>query len=122
LLFLLNNVVTEVEVPELRLMARACMLGTDVLGLRPREAMELARRKLQACHDEGRVPDAALVHDLAALIIARTGANAALFPLHAGRLAQPRLTILPEAILETMRIRDREVCRRDFQAFWTRAA
>ena len=40
--------------------------------------------------------------DLAALIIAKTGANAALFPVHDGRVAEARLTILPEAILDAV--------------------
>ncbi|MFN7054270.1 hypothetical protein [Hyphomonas sp.] len=122
MLFLLNDIVTEVEAPEMRLLARSKLLGVDVLGLRPREAMDLARRKLQACHDRGGVPDAALVSDLAALIIAKTGANAALFPVHEGRVAEARLTILPEAILENVRTRYAEGDRPDIRAFWTRAA
>jgi len=122
MLFLLNDIVTEIETPEMRLIVRASAFGADVHALRPREAMELVRRKLQACHDRGGVPDTAMVNDLAALIIAKTGANAALFPVHEGRVAEARLTILPEAILEAVRARFAEGQRPDINTFWTRAA
>lgn len=122
MLFLLNDVVTEVEAPEMRLIVRAAVFGVDVHALRPREAMDLVRRTLQASHDRGEVPDTALVNDLAALIISKTGANAALFPVHEGRVAEARLTILPEAILEAVRARFAEGHRPDVATFWTRAA
>lgn len=121
-LFLLNDVVTEIEAPEMRLLVRGANLGGDVQGLTPREAMNLVRTRLQAVHDRGAVPERALIDDLAALIIAKTGANAALFPVHEGRVAEARLTILPEAILEAVCTRLAEGHRPDMGAFWTRAA
>ncbi len=122
MLFLLNDVVTEIEAPEMRLLVRGGSLGDDIQGLSPRETMERVRARLQAIHDRGQIPDRATVDDLAALIIARTGANAALFPVHEGRVAEARLTILPEAILEAVRARLAEDHRPDMGAFWTRAA
>lgn len=122
MLFLLNDIVTEIEAPEMRLLVRKAVFGGDVHGMRPREAMELVRSRLQAVHDRGEVPDRAMVDDLAALIIAKTGANAALFPVHDGRVAEARLTILPESILDAVRTRLAEGRGADTGAFWTRAA
>lgn len=122
MLFLLNDIVTEIEAPEMRLLMREAVFGGDVQALKPREALELARGRLQAIHDQGRVPDQTVVDDLACLIIAKTGANAALFPVHEGRVADARLTILPEAILEAVRTRLAEGRAADTSGFWTRAA
>lgn len=122
MLFLLNDIVTEIDAPEMRLLKRSGVFGADVPALKPREAMDLVRRWLQAVHDAGRVPDREMVDDLACLIIAKTGANAALFPVHDGRVAEARLTILPEAILDAVRTRLAEGRSADMRAFWTRAA
>ncbi len=123
MLFLLNEYVTEIEAPELRLLKRGAILGfEDIHAMRAREAIELARSRLQACHDAGAEPDMGLVDDLAALIIAKTGANAALFPVHEGRVSEPRLTILPESILEAVRARLAEGAKPDIRQFWPRAA
>lgn len=123
MLFLLNEFVTEIEAPELRLLKRGPSLGfEDIHSIRAREAIELARSRLQVCHDRGAAPDMGLVDDLAALIIAKTGANAALFPVHEGRVSEPRLTILPESILEAVRARLAEGAAPDIRQFWPRAA
>jgi hypothetical protein len=122
MLFLLNDIVTEIEAPEMRLLIRESVFGGNVQALRPREAMDLVRGRLQALHDRGQVPDQTMVDDLAALIIAKTGANAALFPVHDGRVAEARLTILPEAILDAVRARIAEGRGSDPFTFWTRAA
>lgn len=123
MLFLLNEYVTEIEAPELRLLKRGAILGfEDIHAMRARDAIEYARSRLQACHDAGAAPDTALVDDLAALIIAKTGANAALFPVHEGRVSEPRLTILPESILEAVRARLAEGAKPDIKQFWPRAA
>jgi hypothetical protein len=123
MLFLLNECVTEIEAPELRMLKRGPILGfEDIHAMRAREAIEFARAKLQDCHDAGAAPDLLLVADLAALIIAKTGANAALFPVHEGRVSEPRLTILPESILEALRARFAEGAAPDIREFWPRAA
>ena len=118
MLFLLNEFVTEIEAPELRLLKRGPVLGfEDAHAMRARDAIEFARDKLQACLDENIQPDEAMVADLAALIIAKTGANAALFPVH-----EPPLTILPESILEAVRARLAEGAKPDIRQIWPRAA
>lgn len=123
MLFLLNEYVTEVEAPELRLLKRGPVLGfEDAHSLRAREAIEFARGKLQSCHDIGEGPGEILIADLAALIIAKTGANAALFPVHDGRVSEPRLTILPESILEAVRARIAEGGDAGIRNIWPRAA
>lgn len=123
MMFLLNETVTEIEAPELRLLKRGPVLGfEDIHAMRAREAIEFARARLQACHDRGIQPDAALTADLAALIIAKTGANAALFPVQDGRVSEPRLTILPESILEAVRVRFAEGVAPDIRQIWPRAA
>jgi|1048.fasta_scaffold41732_2 hypothetical protein len=123
MLFLLNETVTEIEAPELRLLKRGPVLGfEDIHAMRARDAIEYARARLQACHDRGTTPDAGLIADLAALIIAKTGANAALFPIQDGRVSEPRLTILPESILEAVRARFAEGVAPDIRQIWPRAA
>lgn len=123
MLFLLNDRVTWIEAPEIHLLKRGPVLGfEDLHAMRAREAIELARGKLQACHDAGIRPDEGLIMDLAALIIAKTGANAALFPVHEDQVSEPRLTILPESILEAIRARLAEGGDADIQQIWPRAA
>jgi hypothetical protein len=123
MLFLLNEMIVEIEAPELRLLRRGPILGfEDIHAMRAREAIAYARVRLQDCHARGEAPDAGLVADLATLIIAKTGANAALFPLHDGEIAEPRLTILPEAILEAVRARIADGTGADLQQIWPRAA
>jgi hypothetical protein len=123
MLFLLNETVTEIEAPELRLLKRGPVLGfEDIHAMRARDAIEYARARLQACHDRGAPPDAGLIADLAALIIAKTGANAALFPIQDGRVSEPRLTVLPESILEAVRMRFAEGAAPDIRQIWPRAA
>lgn len=123
MLFLLNDRVTSIEAPEMHLLKRGATLGfEDLHAMRAREAIDLVRARLQACHDAGIRADDALITDLAALIIAKTGANAALFPVHEGRVIEPRLTILPETILEAIRTRLAEGGTADLQQLWPRAA
>ncbi len=123
MLFLLNDRVTWIEAPEMHLLKRGALLGVeDLHAMRAREAIELARGKLQACQDSGIRPDDSLITDLAALIIAKTGANAALFPVHEGEVSEPRLTILPESILEAVRTRLAEGGDAGIQQIWPRAA
>ena len=122
MLFLLNDIVTEIEAPEMRLLIRESVFGGNVQAMRPREALDLVRGRLQALHDRGQVPDQTMVDDLASLIIAKTGANAALFPIHDSRVAEPRLTILPESILEAVRARIAEGAAPDIRQIWPRAA
>ncbi len=106
MLFLLNDQIAEIPVPEIHLAKRWKMLGCgDPYGMRAREALDFASRVVAAHVEDGVKLEQGLVEDLAALIIAKTGANAALFPVIEGRIAEPRLTILPETILGALRER-----------------
>ena len=106
MLFLLNEQIVELAIPEIHLSKRWKVLGCgDPGSMRAREALEFVARVVGA-HAEEDVPmEAALVEDLASLIISKTGANAALFPVVGKRVGEARLTILPETILASLRER-----------------
>jgi hypothetical protein len=106
MLFLLNEQIVEVTIPEIHLSKRWKVLGCgDPSSMRAREALEFVARVVSA-HVKDCVPlETSLVEDLAALIIAKTGANAALFPVTDGKVGEARLTILPETILASLRER-----------------
>ncbi len=124
MLFLFNDTITEIDAPEIHLLRRASYLGCDdPHGLRARDAIALATAAVSACLADGRLPGAALIADLAALIISKTGANAALFPIHGTTASEPRLTILPETILEALRDQIAlEGTLPDMRAIWPLAA
>lgn len=106
MLFLLNEQIVDVTIPEIHLSKRWKVLGCgDPASMRAREALEFVARVVSA-HVKDCVPlESSLVEDLAALIIAKTGANAALFPVTDGKVGEARLTILPETILASLRER-----------------
>jgi len=106
MLFLLNEQIVDVTIPEIHLSKRWKVLGCgDPSSMRAREALEFVARVVSA-HVKDCVPlEISLVEDLAALIIAKTGANAALFPVTDGKVGEARLTILPETILASLRER-----------------
>ncbi len=124
MLFLFNDTIAQIEAPEIHLLKRGTAMGCrDPHGLRAREAVEFARLKVEEALAEGGAPSAIMVADLAALIIAKTGANAALFPVRGRVVGEPRLTIIPEAILETLRQRlAADGGRLDIAQIWPRAA
>jgi len=104
MLFLLNEQIVDVAIPEIHLSKRWKVLGCgDPGSMRAREALEFVARVVSAHADEGVPLELSLVEDLASLIIAKTGANAALFPVTDGRVGEARLTILPETILASLR-------------------
>lgn len=106
MLFLLNEQIVDVTIPEIHLSKRWKVLGCgDPASMRAREALEFVARVVSA-HVKDCVPlESSLVEDLAALIIAKTGANAAMFPVTDGKVGEARLTILPETILASLRER-----------------
>ena len=124
MLFLLNEQIVEVAIPEIHLSKRWKVLGCgDPSGMRAREALEFVARVVSAHVDEGVSLEHSLVEDLAALIIAKTGANAALFPVTDGRVGEARLTILPETILASLRERHvHEGQMPDLKEIWPLAA
>lgn len=108
MLFLFNDRIIEVEFPELRLARRWRTLGCgDPAGMKAREAVEFAR----AVVDQAERDDQSLDHetriDIAALIIAKTGANAVQFVPRMSGPSEPRLSTVPEAALEAFRVEPR---------------
>jgi len=99
MLFLLNDQIIDVEAPEARLARRWKALGCgDPRALMARDALDFAKAVVTSHRVNETDMDAELMGDLAALIIAKTGANAALF-LSKG---EPRITLLPANILSTL--------------------
>lgn len=129
MLFLFNDKVVRVASPELRLLIAARELGwPDGGAVKPRDAVALVADRLNTHHHAGTLPTAKEERDLAALIIARTGANAALFVHGPDGTLEPRLTLLPETVLEVLaeRVRlareGREVEGGDVHVLWQSAA
>jgi hypothetical protein len=106
MLFLLNDQIVDIEAPEIHLSKSWKALGCgDPMGMRAREALEFASRMVAVHVQEAMPLSAELVRDLGSLIIAKTGANAALFPVYGKVMGEPRLTILPESILASLKER-----------------
>ena len=75
--------------------------------MRAREALNFTSRVVGE-HMKDHIPlEDSLLQDLGALIIAKTGANAVLFPKFGDVIGEPRLTILPETVLASLRDRHR---------------
>jgi hypothetical protein len=124
MLFLLNDTIAEIDIPEIHLSKRWKSLGCgDPYGMRARDALDFATRVV-ADHVREAIPiDEVLIRDLGSLIIAKTGANAALFPMHGDAAGEPRLTILPEAILRSLQQRaEREGAPPSIAEIWPIAA
>ena len=104
MLFLLDNQVLELELPERRLAKRWRTLGCgDPMGLRAREAVAFARDLIDAArHADEPLPLESQL-DLAALIVAKTGANAAQFIPSQNGPTEPRLHAFDESVIALFR-------------------
>jgi hypothetical protein len=124
MLFLLNDQIVEIETPEVHLAKRWKTLGCgEPLGMRAREALDFTAKIVAAHVAEGIPLEASLLQDIGALIISKTGANAALFPVYGRVMGEARLTILPETILAALRERQETEGRRPNLAdIWAVAA
>ncbi|KCZ52514.1 hypothetical protein HY29_04310 [Hyphomonas beringensis] len=124
MLFLMNDQITEIDIPEMHLAKCWKTLGCgDPYGMRAREALAFATRVVAEHVKEGIRLEDSLLQDLGSLIISKTGANAALFPAFDGKVSEPRLTILPETILASLRERHhREGKAPDMGEIWPAAA
>lgn len=102
MLFLLNDRVIEVEMPEARVTSRWREIGCgDPAHLRAHEAVEFVKARLQSS-----LPDCAIAlgethKDLAALIVSKTGANSLVLRPTASGDFEPRLRDVPTIVLET---------------------
>ncbi len=96
MLFLLNTKIIEIEAPELHLSRHWKRLGCgEPSAIRASDAVDFSVMVVNAHLNEGIDMDIDVQRDLAALLIAKTGANAALF---SGSQAA-KLNVLPEPVL-----------------------
>lgn len=104
MLFLLNTQIVELASPELRLLRRWRKIGCgDPTALRAQDAIGFVAQKVHEASRSHMVLDDSLARDLAALVVAKTGANCLqLRPAPNGQL-EPRLRTVPLAVLETYR-------------------
>lgn len=101
MLFLLNDKVIEIEMPEMHLMQRRREIGCgDPRKLRAQQAVEFAVQRFASLRsaEEEAVFDGQ--KDIAALIIAKTGANSLILKPNAAGGFEPRLRDVPALVLE----------------------
>lgn len=124
MLFLFNATIFEVEFPEIRLANGWRSLGCgDPAAMRGSHALDFVRAVMESHAREGLEIDRDLQMDLASLLIAKTGANAAIFvPLPGGGI-EPRLTQLPPRVLQTLRSEaDGDLVVQPLEDVWANAA
>ena len=102
MLFLLNDTVIEIDAPEAHLMQRWRAIGCgDPRQLRAQQAVAFAVERF-ADLDAANLEEQDLVRlDIAALVIAKTGANSLILKPNAGGGYEPRLRDIPVLVLET---------------------
>ena len=105
MLFLLNNRIVELDLPELRLARRWRVLGCgEPSRLRPSEALDFVQAVIDSYWYDGEEMDSELRADLCALIVSVTGANAALFAEGHSEKIPPRLMVLEENVLQAIQV------------------
>ncbi|MCI4645823.1 MAG: hypothetical protein MRY64_13670 [Hyphomonadaceae bacterium] len=106
MLFLFNDRVIELDLPETRLSQRWRTLGCgDPTVLRARDAVEFARAIVdQARRDEISLDENTIL-DIACLVVAKTGANAIQFVPRVSGPSEPRLSCIQTEALEAFRAR-----------------
>jgi len=124
MLFLFNTKILEIEMPEYRLAQAWRGLGCgDPASMRGNDAVDFVRAVLESHARDGLEPDTALAGDLACLLIAKTGANAAIFVSGAAGSIEPRLTQLPPRILQALRAEaDGDTVSCPIEDVWANAA
>lgn len=124
MLFLFNSTILDVEIPESRLANGWRSLGCgDPGAMMGSDAVEFVRAVMESHAKEGMDPDRELQMDLAALLIAKTGANAAIFVPLPGGTIEPRLTQLPPRVLQTLRSEaDGDQLAQPLETVWANAA
>ena len=101
MLFLLNDTVIEIDAPEAHLMQRWRAIGCgDPRQLRAQQAIECAIDRYVALAKA--TPDDQMLgqFDIAALVIAKTGANSLILTPTASGDLEPRLRDVPPLVLE----------------------
>ncbi|MEM9668284.1 MAG: hypothetical protein AAF950_05105 [Pseudomonadota bacterium] len=119
MLFLLNTSIVEIDAPELHLARHWKRMGCgDPSAMRASDAVDFAIMLVSNHVSEGMEIDETTKLDLASLIIAKTGANAALFP--GAGLA--RLNVLAEPVLQGLQKELGQGQTDSLIAFWSDAA
>lgn len=101
MLFLLNDTVIEIDAPEAHLMQRWRRIGCgDPRQLRAQQAIEVAIHQFTGMSAVS--PEEQLLRqtDIAALVIAKTGANSLVLKPNAAGGYEPRLRDVPPLVLE----------------------
>lgn len=102
MLFLLNDRVVDIEIPEAHLQRRWRSMGCgDPHHLRAQDAIEFVRDAMSAKLRKGEQPSPETVRDYAALILSKTGANSLILKPRADGSLEPRLQDIPRMVLET---------------------
>jgi len=102
MLFLLNDKVIEIDAPEAHLMQRWRAIGCgDPRQLRAQVAVETAVQLFAKLQQASTNDQATGRRDIAALIIAKTGANSLILKPNAAGGFEPRLRDIPPLVLET---------------------
>ncbi len=102
MLFLLNDTVVDIEMPETPLMQKRREMGcSDPAELRAQDAIEFVRDQVAQHLAAGYALQSERIKDLAALIIAKTGAKSLILKPTAGGGLEPRLRDVPVMVLET---------------------
>ena len=101
MLFLLNDTVIEIDAPEAHLMQRWRAIGCgDPRQLRAQQAIEIAIERFATLGSEPSAEHMLRKTDIAALGIARTGANSLILKPNATGGYEPRLRDVPTLVLE----------------------
>lgn len=102
MLFLLNNDIVELSVPEAHLGARWRAMGCgNPHELRAQDAIDFVRDRVSHALGSGRNLTESELKDFAALIITKTGANSIVLTPRADGSLDPRLQDVPRLVLET---------------------
>lgn len=101
MLFLLNDRIVKVALPEMHLERRWKMIGCgSPYGLRASEVIDFVRSRLDDARSSGEDVSEAEARDLAALIIARTGANSLILRHRSDGSSEPVLRLIPAPVLD----------------------
>ena len=102
MLFLLNDKVIEITAPEAHLMQRWRDIGCgDPRVLRAQSAVEVAVKHFSSRTARSQADADMIEKDIAALIIAKTGANSLILKPNSAGGFEPRLRDIPHLVLET---------------------
>lgn len=119
MLFLLNSTIVEIDAPELHLAKHWKRIGCgEPSVMRASDAVDFAIMVVHGHVDEGLALEPETAQDLAALIIAKTGANAALF---AGN-NMAKLNVLPEPVLQGLQRALATGSSETVEGFWSNAS